>query len=295
MPLTHTRAFRVRYYECDLYGHVNMSNYLRYMVEAATDASTAAGYSPEKYDQIGKSWIIRDSKVEFLNQLQFGDTFEIKTWVDDFRRVRSRRLYEFRLVGEDDLIACGHTDWVFIDTKTQKPATIPEEMKAGFFPEGSPEEAPRRKPFPEAPPPPSGAVIYTKKVTWSDVDPTQHVNNAKYLDYFQEANMKVVETFGLPTDHSLEDGIAWFARKTQVEYRQQARLGDDLEITTYLSNLKRVSVIRHYLVRQASSQELVTRAFVQFATVNFSTGRPVRIPVESLAALAPNIAEEKND
>ena len=160
---------------------------------------------------------------------------------------------------------------------------------------GRQEEAPRRKPFPEAPPAPPGAVVYNKKVTWSDVDPSQHVNNAKYLDYFQEANLQVVETFGLPSDHSLEDGIAWFARKARVEYLQQARLGDPLEITTYLSNLKRVSVIRHYLVRYADTQELVVRGFVQYATVDFTTGRPVRIPVDSLKALTPNLAEKVND
>ncbi len=41
------RAFRVRSYECDGYGHVNHANYLRYMQEAAFDASAAAGYDLE--------------------------------------------------------------------------------------------------------------------------------------------------------------------------------------------------------------------------------------------------------
>ena len=42
MALTHERTFRVRHYECDSYGHVNHANYLRYMQEAAFDASAAA-------------------------------------------------------------------------------------------------------------------------------------------------------------------------------------------------------------------------------------------------------------
>ncbi|HZY44476.1 MAG TPA: acyl-CoA thioesterase [Anaerolineae bacterium] len=42
MPLTHIGKFKVRYTECDQNGHVNNANYLRYMQEAAFDASTSA-------------------------------------------------------------------------------------------------------------------------------------------------------------------------------------------------------------------------------------------------------------
>ena len=53
MPLTHTRTFRVRHYECDAYGHLNNANYLRYMQETAFDASAAAGYDLERYNKLG--------------------------------------------------------------------------------------------------------------------------------------------------------------------------------------------------------------------------------------------------
>ena len=52
MPLTHTRTFRVRYYECDANGHLTSANYLRYMQETAFDASTAAGYGIDRYDRM---------------------------------------------------------------------------------------------------------------------------------------------------------------------------------------------------------------------------------------------------
>ena len=37
MPLTHVRSFRVRHYECDAFGHLNNTNYVRYMQETAFD------------------------------------------------------------------------------------------------------------------------------------------------------------------------------------------------------------------------------------------------------------------
>src|SRR5512142_1511669 len=107
MPLTHTRSFRVRHYECDAYGHLNNTNYLRYMQETAFDASAAAGYDLDRYEQMERLWLIRESEVEFLRPLQYNDIIEVKTWVADFRRVISRRCYEFRLQSSGELAARG--------------------------------------------------------------------------------------------------------------------------------------------------------------------------------------------
>ena len=96
MPLTHVRTFRVRHYECDAYGHVNYANYLRYMQEAAFDASAAAGYDLDRYEAMGRHWLVRETDIEYLRPLRYGDTVQVKTWVADFRRIRSRRAYEFR-------------------------------------------------------------------------------------------------------------------------------------------------------------------------------------------------------
>ena len=50
MPRIHDRTFRVRYYECDLYGELRSAGYLRLMQEAAFDASAAAGYARRLLD-----------------------------------------------------------------------------------------------------------------------------------------------------------------------------------------------------------------------------------------------------
>ena len=125
MPLKHTRQFRIRFYECDAYGHVNNSNYARYMQEAAFDASAAAGFADDEYERINLIWLIRDTEIEYIRPLRYGDTAEVTTWVEDFRRVRSRRRYEVRRAGEDEVMARGVTDWVLLDRQTHRPVSIP--------------------------------------------------------------------------------------------------------------------------------------------------------------------------
>ncbi len=102
MPLVHKRTFRVRNYECDGYGHVNNANYVRYMQEAALDASAAVGYDEARYNELGHIWLIRETNIEYLRPLRFGDSVEVTTWVGDFRRVRSRRFYELRSTATGD-------------------------------------------------------------------------------------------------------------------------------------------------------------------------------------------------
>ena len=148
MPLTHLRTFRVRHHECDLHGVARDATYLRYMQETAFDATAAAGYDQARYLAMNRLWLVRETQVEFLSPLRYGDMVSVKTWVEDFRRVRSRRAYELRHVDSAALAAQGFTDWVFLNLDNNRPAAIPTELIAAFSPEGLPTTAPPRPRFP---------------------------------------------------------------------------------------------------------------------------------------------------
>ncbi|HAY85230.1 MAG TPA: hypothetical protein DCY42_10010 [Chloroflexi bacterium] len=291
MPLKHTSEFRVRFYECDAYGHVNNSNYIRYMQEAAFAASTAAGYSEEEYQRQGVIWLIRDTEVEYLSPLRYGDTAVVTTWVDDFRRVRSRRMYEVRRKGDETLLARGSTDWVLLDRESLHPVSIPTQMKQAFFPEGVPAEQGQRQSFPAPPPPPAGAVTIMRDVAWEDVDPAQHVNNAKYFTYMEESGIQAASQFGVSMHGFLKQGYGSVARKSRIEYKQPALLGDTLEITTYLSDARPVRATRHFIIRRQADQQLIAQAYVLWVFIDLQTGRPVRMPENLRHELASHIAD----
>jgi acyl-CoA thioester hydrolase len=293
MPVKHTSNFPVRFYECDAYSHVNNSNYVRYMQEAAFAASKAAGYGDARYEEMGVIWLIRDTEVEYLKPLRYGETAAVTTWVGDFRRVRSRRMYEVKAEGDGELRARGSTDWVLLDRESYRPVSIPGEIKQAFFPEGPPEQAPPRAGFPAAPPPPEGAVVIRRQVAWEDVDPAGHVNNAKYFSFIEEAGIQAAAQFGVLMSDYLEQGFGSVARRTRVEYKQQVRLGEDLEISTYLSDVRATSANRHFIIRRAADQELVAQAVVLWVYIDLESGRPARFPQESRDRLAAHIADGK--
>jgi len=290
MPHTYTRPFRIRYYECDPYGHVNNATYLRYATQAAMEASADAGYDLEQYAALGTVWFIREAGIEYLRPVKYGDTLNVKTWVSDFRRVRSRREYEMTNAATGKLAARAYTDWVYLDAATSQPARIPPEMAAAFFPEGAPEAGERRPPFPEPPPPPPGAFSAVRRVGWQHLDMEGHMNSAAYLSLLEDVVIDAAEYAGWPMSRVAEAGFAIFARETRIEYTAPALMGDALRVTTYIGEVTDTTVTRHYLIK--IEEEVVARAQTLWVCVDVKTGRSQVIPEEWLLDFEAQVADQ---
>ena len=76
----------------------------------------------------GATWVVREHKIEYFLPAFVGEEIEIRTWVENIRRVRSLRKYEFVRRSDRKVLVRGETDWVFVDLKTGVPRAIPEEV-----------------------------------------------------------------------------------------------------------------------------------------------------------------------
>jgi acyl-CoA thioester hydrolase len=303
MSLIHERTFKVRHYECDPYGHVNHANYVRYMQEAAFDATAAAGYDLPRYEAMERMWLVRHTDITYLHPLIYGDTVIVKTWVVDFRRVRSRRAYELRLAASGDIVAQAMTDWVFLDRQTLRPVSIPAELIQAFMPDGHPPDGhppdglpvvvPPREPFPQAPPPPAGIFKMRIHVEWRDIDGAQHANNATYITYLENCSIQVAASFGWPMSRMRAAGFGIIARRYRIEYLQPALEDDELEAATWVSDVKRATAVRHYTIHRVTDGALLARAHGLWVWVDLASGRPVRVPADFLADFAANIVDQK--
>ncbi len=290
MPLTNTSTFKVRYYECDLHGHVNNTNYLRYIQEAAFEASAAAGFDVDRYAEMQRVWHVHATDVEYLRPLKYGDAVEVKTWVVDFRRVTSRRMYELRSQQSGELVAKAATDWAFIDTNTGKPTAIPAVLAAAFFPEGAPIELLRRERYPSQPTPPAGAFHAIKPVQWRELDAAGHVNNAIYAEWGEDCGMNCMAHYQWPAARLAQHNIGVFYRRMWLEYLQPALPEDEVEIVAWLSDIKRATAMRHFAIHRVRDNTLLCRINILVVCANTQTGQPMRIPQAMLDDFAPNIA-----
>jgi acyl-CoA thioester hydrolase len=88
----------------------------------------------------------------------------------------------------------------------------------------------------------------------------------------------------------MEAGFGIVARRYRIEYRQPAVQGDELELSTWISDAKRATVVRHYTVRKSSDGTLLARAHALWVCVDLATGRPIRIPASFVDDFAANIS-----
>jgi len=286
-PIQHIETFKVRYYECDAFGRLNNAVYLRFMQEAGIEASNALGFDAEKYKSLNRTWLPRMTEIEFLQPIRSGDSIDVLTWVHSARRVQSRRMYEFRKWGEEELCARAHTDWVFIDRNKGISVTIPVELMKNFLPEAT---SITRQRFPEVPASPQDIFKVKRPVEWRDVDPMQHLNNAAYVDYAQECTAQVSKAYGLPPRKWIEMNLTFIARRTLIEYLIPAELDAELELSTWLFDLEASSISSYYNFQNAGTGELLGRMITVWMLIDLETWSATRIPTPIVEALSPNIA-----
>jgi YbgC/YbaW family acyl-CoA thioester hydrolase len=86
-------CFRIRHDELDSFGHLNNAVCVKYMQEAAIQASTDAGYSLQWYEKRGVAWVIRRLEVRYYLQGRYGEELQVTTWISDCSRSACSRDY----------------------------------------------------------------------------------------------------------------------------------------------------------------------------------------------------------
>jgi acyl-CoA thioester hydrolase len=129
-----------------------------------------------------------------------------------------------------------------------------------------------------------------RRVAWHDLDSAQIVNNPVYLEYVEEAGFQCIAAHGWPVTRMTAEGFAILLRRHSIQYLLPAVLGDELEIATWASGVKRSTATRHYTVTRVSDGALLCRVDSLGVWVDLAAGRPIRIPAGFMDDFAPNLS-----
>ena len=131
--------------------------------------------------------------------------------------------------------------------------------------------------------------IFTYSFTIPDnvIDENGHVNNVAYVQWMQDAAIRHAEAL---TDYTPAENTTWYAREHRIEYLFPAFLGEELEVRTWLSEVKRVRAHRRYEFVRKSDGKVIARGETDWVYVDATTGHPLAIPAAALK-LFPVLAD----
>jgi acyl-CoA thioester hydrolase len=283
MPRTYTATFRVHHYDLDAFGELRASAFARLLQQAATEASADAGFDDDWYDRAGAFWLIRRTTIEYHQPVRAWDTLRVRTWVADVRRVRSQREYEVYLGDENEPVASGRTDWVYVERGSFRPRRVPQEIVEGLMPDGL------GPPLPRAPwtddTRPASPFSTTRVVEFRDLDGLAHVNNASYLDYVEETALAASAASGWPLERVLALGGCWRARLHDIEYLAEAVYGDALACASWVSRCAGAELERRTDIHRRGDGVPLARARSRWSWMTRAERRRSDIPVPLAASL----------
>lgn len=111
-----------------------------------------------------------------------------------------------------------------------------------------------------------------------------HVNNARYLEFLEEARWELLaDRIDLDAWH--KRGLAFTVVRITINYRRAASLGDVLDIHTTLDRIEKRTCTFAQKIVFADSDECVAEAEVTFVMVDTASGTSVPVTGDVRAML----------
>jgi len=123
------------------------------------------------------------------------------------------------------------------------------------------------------------------------IDENGHVNNVHYVQWMQDIAVQHYAALGgLPPTQAI--GATWVVRSHTIEYFNPAFAGEQIEIRTWVVNLRHVRSLRRYEFIRKADNRLLVKGETDWVLVDAGTGRPVAIP-ENILNLFTLLPDEK--
>ena len=130
--MMHRVSTRVRFHECDLYGHVNHAVYLQYLETARVQLLRDHALPLQELQRRGINLVVRRLSIEYLRPAFLDDSLEIATEV--LRMRGSSGAFRQVVTRDGERVADAQVEWACIGNDG-RPVRLPPEL-AGLRPQG---------------------------------------------------------------------------------------------------------------------------------------------------------------
>lgn len=121
-------------------------------------------------------------------------------------------------------------------------------------------------------------ITHRLQVRFRDCDPLGHVNNAVYLTYLEQARFNLwkaqVGFMAKLAPDKGPRGIGFILARVEIDFRAQAKYGDELDVKLSLDGFGRTSFTYSYEIVNAATGQLVTTAKTVLVRFDYDTQKP---------------------
>jgi acyl-CoA thioester hydrolase len=239
----------LRWADMDSLGHVNNVVYVDYLQELRVDMLRVHAPGPEASD-LAEGVVVVRHDLEFVRPLVYRDRpVRVEAWCEQVRAASFQLGYE--VVDPD---GSDGDRWVYLRASSvlapfsfasHRPRRIREHEREALLRYDGPvelEPTPPTAPINRLLGDVGGAHSYSCRVRWSDVDAYGHVNNVKFVEYFQEARIAMVSgAIGVPGAGG-GDLRGFVVARMDIDYRRPLEFRTDpVWVRTWLTRIGRSS------------------------------------------------------
>jgi len=134
----------------------------------------------------------------------------------------------------------------------------------------------------------------TTVIRFQDCDPFQHLNNARYIDYFMNARedqLKQFYNFDIFKE-TQRMGQGWVVSKNQLAYLYPASVQEQVLIRTNLIHMTESVLVVEGLMLDSAARRLKAVAWIEFTFVSLQTGRSTHHPDEFMTMFRPVVIDD---
>lgn len=121
--------------------------------------------------------------------------------------------------------------------------------------------------------------IFEKTITVnaSDLDELKHVNNVQYVQWIQDIAKEHWES---RASEEILNTYFWVVIRHEIDYKQQAFLGDELVVQTFVGDHTHVTSQRLVNIINKETGKTLVRAKSTWCLMDYKTKKPVKISQE---------------